>query len=486
MRYIKSIEIENFQSHKYTKIDFINGLNIITGPSDNGKTAIIRALKWVLYNEPKGSDFIRQGENTCRVSITLDNDIKITRKKYKNKNTYIITYPNGEETRFEGFGNDIPPEVLKEHGIRKIYIDPSSIESINISEQLDAPFMLSKSGPIKAKAIGKLVGVHYVDTAIKLVDKDILNIENQKKQRLDKINELKLKLNEFENLNLLLDYLKNKEEKINKIKSYNEKLKKLMELKTNLDNLYKETLELEQTLSQFTNINRAEYDLLNLDTKIKDYNLINNYHLRIFKINEELINTNKLFSQTKNIDKIEDYYKKLTLSIKTLISLKEFKEKYDDVIKNLNSLKKLVDSLSNLEKIHQNYYDLEKKHTMLLQLKAKLKEYKEISNRILVGQDFTKNFNEVNKAMLLLENLNYILVKYNKISEILNKFKSINLQLNEYKKQVTNINSELDFLINEYANNLKKLGRCPVCLSKIQDNVIEYIINELRGVGSNE
>lgn len=58
MNYIKSIEIENFQSHKYSKLDFSERLNVIVGPSDNGKSAIIRALKWVLFNEPKGTDFI--------------------------------------------------------------------------------------------------------------------------------------------------------------------------------------------------------------------------------------------------------------------------------------------------------------------------------------------------------------------------------------------------------------------------------------------
>lgn len=97
MIFIKSIEIENFQSHKYSKLDFSENLNVIVGPSDNGKSAIIRALKWVLFNEPKGTEFIRYGENFCRVSIILSDGSKIIRERTKTKNLYKLI-KNSNET----------------------------------------------------------------------------------------------------------------------------------------------------------------------------------------------------------------------------------------------------------------------------------------------------------------------------------------------------------------------------------------------------
>ena len=50
MIYIKKIELHNFQSHEYTEMEFDRGLNVILGNSDVGKTAILRAIKWALYN----------------------------------------------------------------------------------------------------------------------------------------------------------------------------------------------------------------------------------------------------------------------------------------------------------------------------------------------------------------------------------------------------------------------------------------------------
>ena len=44
MKYLKTVILENFQSHKHTSIEFNEGLNVILGPSDSGKSAIIREL----------------------------------------------------------------------------------------------------------------------------------------------------------------------------------------------------------------------------------------------------------------------------------------------------------------------------------------------------------------------------------------------------------------------------------------------------------
>lgn len=83
MRYIKKIILQNFQSHKYTVIELDEELNVIVGPSDSGKSAIIRALKWVLYNEPAGDFFIREGEREASVTLEFSDNIKVKRFRKK-------------------------------------------------------------------------------------------------------------------------------------------------------------------------------------------------------------------------------------------------------------------------------------------------------------------------------------------------------------------------------------------------------------------
>ena len=120
MKYLKTVILENFQSHKYSTIDFCEGLNVILGPSDSGKSAIIRGIKWALYNEPSGDYFIREGEREASVTLIFNDKTKLTRLRSRSKNSYILYKKNGEEIKFEGFGTSVPQEIIEEIGIKKI------------------------------------------------------------------------------------------------------------------------------------------------------------------------------------------------------------------------------------------------------------------------------------------------------------------------------------------------------------------------------
>lgn len=46
-KFIKTLELENFQSHKYLKLNLSEGFNVITGTNNAGKTAIWRAIDFI-------------------------------------------------------------------------------------------------------------------------------------------------------------------------------------------------------------------------------------------------------------------------------------------------------------------------------------------------------------------------------------------------------------------------------------------------------
>ena len=71
---IKKLDLINFQSHKFTSLELADGLNVIVGPSDNGKTSILRAIRWVLFNEPQGMSMLRNNEDFVSVRIYFNND----------------------------------------------------------------------------------------------------------------------------------------------------------------------------------------------------------------------------------------------------------------------------------------------------------------------------------------------------------------------------------------------------------------------------
>src|SRR5690554_1875937 len=118
MKYIKRITLNNFQSHKYSSIELDERLNVIVGPSDSGKSAIIRGIKWVLYNEPSGDYFIREGEKECSVTLEFSDNTILKRYRSKSKNQYILINNKGEETIFEGFGSNTPEQIVETIGIK--------------------------------------------------------------------------------------------------------------------------------------------------------------------------------------------------------------------------------------------------------------------------------------------------------------------------------------------------------------------------------
>ena len=70
-RSIKTLEIKNFQSHAHTIINFDEGINIVQGTSNAGKSAINRAIVWALGNKPRGDFFIKKGTSCASVKITF-------------------------------------------------------------------------------------------------------------------------------------------------------------------------------------------------------------------------------------------------------------------------------------------------------------------------------------------------------------------------------------------------------------------------------
>ena len=109
--------------------------------------------------------------------------------------------------------------------IRKIELDNNQSNSINISEQLEGPFLLSEKNSTKANAIGRIVGVHVVDDALKEALKDIRNLNIKEKNHKDMLKKLESDLCEYNYLNELVEKYDKLKEIRNTIHNHETKLK---------------------------------------------------------------------------------------------------------------------------------------------------------------------------------------------------------------------------------------------------------------------
>lgn len=199
MKSIKQVTITNFQSHANTTVEFspAGNLTVVTGDSDSGKTSILRALRWLFYNQPQGTEFIRVGCSSAKVTATTDDGWSVTRLRTPSKNQYIITHPSGDEQVYEGFGNNMPSAVWQVLGVAPAYVGDMDLK-LNIAEQLDGPFLgNSIAASFRAKVLGKLAGTEDVDVANKQLgtdiyrgDQDLKSVKSQLSTKVEQIKDL--------------------------------------------------------------------------------------------------------------------------------------------------------------------------------------------------------------------------------------------------------------------------------------------------------
>ena len=75
--HISKIELENIKSHAATTIEFTRGTTAITGENGAGKTTIIEAIAWTLFDllDYKKEDFVRRGAKKGSVRITFESGL---------------------------------------------------------------------------------------------------------------------------------------------------------------------------------------------------------------------------------------------------------------------------------------------------------------------------------------------------------------------------------------------------------------------------
>ena len=199
--HLLSIEIWNFQTHDHFKHVFQKNVFGMVGPSDFGKSAIVRALTWVLFNRPKGDDFRSWNGEDTKVVVKI-NGHTITREKGSNGNRYILDDLNP----FTGFGIHVPEPIAK---VVNMDLD------LNIQGQHNSVFLLNMKSLAVAKYINELVNIDIIDFSIREIAKDLRKVTGKlkdanlslfdTKEELRKYKKLKSVSNKIDEVEMLED-----------------------------------------------------------------------------------------------------------------------------------------------------------------------------------------------------------------------------------------------------------------------------------------
>lgn len=225
---VRSIKLQNFRSHKKTKIYLNKGITGIIGISQSGKTNIIRGLKLLAFNKPSGKRYIyrRKKNINATVEVELNNGTIVSTTRGK-ENNYSI---NGE--KYRKFGRSVPKEVQ----------DVLNLSTINFQEQLDSPFLITSKPSEISKTINSMTGMNDVDDWIDEINKRTKEVSQELKTYEFKASEAEAILEQCENL-----------PKAEKFLSRAKKIKKKIQKKENI------FLRIEDNIE--------EYEMLNFGIK---------------------------------------------------------------------------------------------------------------------------------------------------------------------------------------------------------------------------
>lgn len=481
MIYIKKIELHNFQSHEYTEMEFDRGLNVILGNSDVGKTAILRAIKWALYNEPKGDYFIRQGEKEVSVKVTFSNGVVVERAKTPSKNSYFLVDSSGNEMKFEGFGIDVPKEITDVTNMYKVPLDNSNNKTIlNIAEQLDGPFLLNEQASLRASAIGRLIGVNYVDDALRNVVRDNKRTNQEIVELRKNRDDLKEQLDEF---SYIKDY-KEKYEKItrirNIIKDLQDRLDLCFKLKENLDKNKIELKEISNLVEKFKNLNKLEIIIPSLENSLLKKNNFENYFNKIEKTDREIELINSNLNKLKSLDDLSLRVSKINENKNSLAIYENLYDKYKKNIKELSEVNSDLKNYKNNDEIQRISENLENKMVFYSKIYGYRADLNNIDSKLALGNNYIKNFDNNEKIDFISKSIEDKSKNLKKLKDIKENFKDLSLKIFETNNELKNLDENIRDCTASYEKTILDVGVCPFCYSKIDDQSIEHIKYHLR------
>lgn len=381
---IKSLEIQNFQSHKNTKLVFHPGVNIIVGSSDSGKTAVLRALRWGLTNKPSGDAFRSSWGGTTEVRIELE-DAVIERLKGNSSNLYKLN-----DFDLAAFGQGVPDEVEK----------AANINDVNLQAQMDAPFLLSENSGEVAKFFNRIARLDVIDKTTSRIKKATNKVKEE-------INVLTITIEKNEKDLLRYGFIKKAEIDLGVLEG------------------------MEQTKSNKV-LTQSKLRKLISDINTTENQIIKNSEFKtIEKKVDELL---KLIEEKK---KLETSYNLLSILISRI----------SEAEKNMSDIKGkvvLLPSINNLIQLYQKKEIVEKNRVSLIELKTRVEK---TNKRIKFQKDFLQVEEKMNAVLLLIKDKNEMLWQKSGLLTVVDSIKSSQMQMELKSKELDSLENQFHTLM---------------------------------------
>ena len=378
-----NLSVKDFQIIKNASLTFGPGLNAIIGQSNNGKSALFRAAKSCIYNEP-GTTSIRNGCSSYAVGLQM--------------NGHTVIYQKGKESIYKIDGNVFQkvgrtqlPEVASSLNIRELNLNGSN-EQLNFWDQMEKPFLLDRSETELFRFIVDSGKDNNITLALKTLVSDRQGITKE--------------INMIEGMLSQADIT---------IQNYKDKL-------VNSDNIL-------DTCNKIIQLGPEIKRLESSETYIAKHRELSD---GLFKVNLELNDLNKLLLDVEPMqESLLTKYKKSDLVDKIVNSYRQKQKLLNDINLRINKYEFMGDITlnENLNKYNLLNSIVSKHH----ELSGKLSDINKIKIPE-VSSDFNENAEKLSKLIQILDRRNTSFSNLSKVKD----------SINEHDLKIKSLKEELD------------------------------------------
>lgn len=234
------VTIKDFQSIQKADLEIDTGVNVVVGKSNEGKTALIRAIDSSLFNLGDDS-MIRGGQRYYGISVSNENHQMTMIRDGVGKN---------EKTRYQFDGGSIQkkvgrtqlPEVASMFNIREVKMSNGIKMKLNFWYQNDKPFLMDKT----SGQLYEFLTLSSCDNYLKVLKKMIVDMKVQEA--------------EINNITTEIDTLK----------SINSKKSDFVDANVGFDIVYADIIKLDSEIKSFNKIKELLGSIIKLKDRISD------------------------------------------------------------------------------------------------------------------------------------------------------------------------------------------------------------------------
>ena len=337
------IELKNFQKWENLRIEFREGVNVLSGRSGIGKSALIRAMVWCIFNKTDHAEIRKiltnpdgtvqrnkKGEvqytKETSVSIGVDGHV-ITRAITPTLNSYKL-----DDQVFTAFGRTVPEPISKLF----------NISDLSVQEQFDSLFLVSDtSGSSIAKTINSYASLDIMDKVISSINQDIKLVDKQIVCCEQEFSKFEAELNKLDKVDPALLLWKD-------IKRDCIILEEMECRFTAVSDALKRLVELQKVYNQYKYLDAIKTSLMGLEKQIEAFTEINTRFTHIQSIIQHLTNVPKIIipditDLSIQIDTYKDIMVKLDSTKNNITGIENSTQKLNDIEFELKNIQEQLD-----------------------------------------------------------------------------------------------------------------------------------------------